>query len=404
MRLLDVRAQTLYAYVSRGWVRSMTQPGRKERLYARADIDKLKARSLARSGHGAVAASAMHWGEPIIPTSITHITPDGPLYRGQLATRLAADGVAVEEVAELMWSGSLGAPGLRWPRYAQSGRLREFAASIRPPGSNEQLMELFALFIMQLGLSRGDTANQPGSGDTPEAACEIIQTMTGCFGYSSPQRCFYRMRKGESIVEGLIGALAIEDSRENREGLNAALVVLADHELSPSAFAARIAASSGATLHSCIAAAVCTNSGVQMGRLYSQVEEFVRGAATRNALFQRAQELQARSLAVPGFGHPLYPLGDPRARVLLQMIGQRALRSRRLAAIAAFIADAEERLGLYPRHELALVVLGMAIGLPKNTAGALFTLARTTGWVAHVREQRLAGTLLRPRAKFMSPA
>jgi hypothetical protein len=71
VRLLDVRMQTLYAYVSRGWVRSITQPGRKERLYARADIEKMQARSLARSGHGAVAASAMHWGEPIIPTSIT---------------------------------------------------------------------------------------------------------------------------------------------------------------------------------------------------------------------------------------------------------------------------------------------------------------------------------------------
>jgi citrate synthase len=404
MRLLDVRPQTLYAYVSRGWLRSITQPGRKQRLYARADVDKLKARSLARSGHGAVAASAMHWGEPIIPTSITHITPDGPHYRGQLATRLALDGATIEQVAELMWSGSLAEPGLRWPRYAQSSRLRRFAASIRPPASNEQLMELFALFTMQLGLSSPHAAAQPGSGDTLEAACEIIQTMTGCFGYSSPQRRFYQMRKGESIVEGLVKALGIDDSHENRDGLNAALVVLADHELSPSAFAARIAASSGATLHSCIAAAACTNSGVQMGRLYSQVEEFVRGAATRGALVQRAQELQARGLAVPGFGHPLYPLGDPRARVLLQLIGQRSVRSRRIAAIAGFIADADERLGLYPRHELALVVLGMAIGLPKNTAGALFTLARTVGWVAHVREQRLAGTLLRPRAKFMSPA
>jgi citrate synthase len=52
-------------------------------------------------------------------------------------------------------------------------------------------------------------------------------------------------------------------------------------------------------------------------------------------------------------------------------------------------------------RELALVLLGIAMGLPKNTSGALFTLSRTAGWVAHVREQRLAGTLLRPRAKFI---
>jgi citrate synthase len=401
VRLLDVRMQTLYAYVSRGWVRSITQPGRKDRLYARADIEKMKARSLARSGHGAVAASAMHWGEPIIPTSITQITPEGPLYRGQLATQLARSGIPFEEVAELLWNGELGAPGVRWPRYAQTERLRRFAASIAAPASNDQLMELFALFTMQLGLAHGHAAGQPASGDTCAAAREVIQTMAGCFGYGSQRRAFYQLRKGQSIVEGLLGALEVADSAENQAALNAALVVLSDHELSPSAFAARIAASSGAALHSCLAAAACTNSGVQIGRLYSQVEHYLGRAATRGVLFRRASELQARSLAVPGFGHPLYPQGDPRARLLLDLIERREGRSKRLDAIEGFIADVQERLGLYPRQELALVLLGIAMGLPKNTSGALFTLARTAGWVAHVREQRLAGTFLRPRAKFV---
>lgn len=401
MRLLDVRMQTLYAYVSRGWVHSITQPGRKERLYARADIEKMKARSQARSGHGAVAASAMHWGEPIIPTSITQITSEGPLYRGQLATQLARSGILFEEVAELLWNGALGVSGLRWRRYAQTEHLRRFAASIAAPASNDQLMELFALFTMQLGLSRGRAASQPGSDDTPVAAREVIQTMAGCFGYASPRRAFYQLRKGQSIVEGLLRALEIKDSTENQDGLNAALVLLADHELSPSSFAARIAASSGATLHSCLTAAVCANSGAQIGRLYSQVEQFLTRAGARNALFRRASELQARGLTVPGFGHPLYPLGDPRARVVLDLIHRRAGRSRRLDVIERFIADVQDRLGLYPRQELALVLLGIAMGLPRDTSGALSTLARTAGWVAHVREQRLAGTFLRPRAKFV---
>lgn len=401
VRLLDVRMQTLYAYVSRGWIHSIAQAGRKDRLYARADIEKVKARSLARSGHGAVAASAMHWGEPIIPTTITQITSEGPLYRGQLATRLASSGILFEEVAELLWNGARGAPGLRWPRYAQSEHLRLFAGSIAAPASNDQLMELFALFTMQLGLSRGHAAGQADRGDTLAAARELIQTIAGCFGYASQRRAYYQLRKGHSIVEGLLGALEIADSAENQEGLNAALVVLADHELSPSSFAARIAASSGATLHSCLAAAVCTNSGAQIGRLYSQVEQFLMRAATHNALFRRASELQARSLAVPGFGHPLYPQGDPRARLILDLIQKREGRSRRLDVIERFIADVQDRLGLYPRQELALVLLGIAMGLPKNTSGALSTLARTAGWVAHVREQQLSGALLRPRAKFV---
>lgn len=401
VRLLDVRMQTLYAYVSRGWVRSIAQPGRKERLYARADIDKVQARSLARSGHGAVAASAMHWGEPIIPTAITQITAEGPLYRGQLATQLARSGISFEEAAELLWSGVLGTPGQRWPRYAQNERLRTFAASIAAPASNDQLMELFPMFMMQLGLLRQNAAGQPDIRETSGAARELIQTMAGCFGYASPRRAFFQLRKGQSIAEGVLGALELADSSANQEVINAALVVLADHELSPSAFAARIAASSGATLHSCLAAAACTNSGEQIGRAYSRVEQFLGGASTRNTLLRHAGNLHARSLAVPGFGHPLYPQGDPRARLLLDLVRQRAARNKRLDVIERFIADVHAQLGLFPRQELALVVLGIAMGLPRNTAGALFTLARTAGWVAHVREQRLAGTFIRPRAKFV---
>ena len=401
VELLEVRMQTLYAYVSRGWVRSITQPGCKERLYALADIEKLRARSQARAGHGAVAASAMHWGEPIIPTSITQITAAGPLYRGQAAVQLARSGVPFEEVAELLWTGKLGTPGLRWPRHARTARLRSFAASITPPASNDQLIELFALFTMQLGLARGHAAGQPGSEDTLDAARELIQAMAGCFGYVSERRTFYQLRKGESIAASLLGALEIPASADNQAGMNAALVVMSDHELSPSSFAARIAASSGATLHSCVAAAACANSGEQMGRLYSQVEQFLARAATRGALLRQARDFQSRGLAVPGFGHPLYPRGDPRARLLLDLIERRGERSKRLDAIAKFIADVQEQLGLYPRQELALVMLCIAMGLPGKTSGALFTLARTAGWVAHIREQWLTGTLLRPRAKFV---
>lgn len=78
LRLLKVKSKTLYAYVSRGWIHSIAQKGRKEKLYLRDDIVRVAERSLVRSGHGAVAASAMNWGEPIFPTAITEITAQGP--------------------------------------------------------------------------------------------------------------------------------------------------------------------------------------------------------------------------------------------------------------------------------------------------------------------------------------
>src|SRR5689334_19850759 len=80
--LLDIKLQTLYAYVSRGLIRSTSRPGRKERMYLREDVERVHARALARSGHGPVAADAMNLGHAIIPTAITEITAQGPRYRG----------------------------------------------------------------------------------------------------------------------------------------------------------------------------------------------------------------------------------------------------------------------------------------------------------------------------------
>ncbi len=401
LRILQIRQQTLYAYVSRGWIRSVRRPGRKDRLYLREDIEKVKARAEARAGHGAVAASAMNWGEPIIPTSITEITPQGPRYRGHLAIQLARSGASFESVAELLWSGLWQEEPVRWAVTPLPADVRKLAGSMPRLESNDQLLEILALMTLKLGVSRGGIAERVRGGKTLDAARQILQVLTGSFGYISPAGRFVGMRDGQSVVEGLLRSLAISDTSENREALQAMLILFADHELSPGAFVARVTASAGATLHSCIASAICTTSGVQIGRLYDRVEEFFRGAPAKAVLIERARQFQERGRAVPGFGHPLYPRGDPRGLFLLELAQQRARQSRRLEAIYGFVDEAQAKLGLAPRHELAAVSLAIAMDMPRHSAGALFTLARTAGWVAHVQEQRLSGALLRPRAKFV---
>src|ERR671912_753006 len=87
--LLGVKRETLYAYASRGLVRSEPGGPGRGRLYNREDLERLKARHDARSGHGPVAAGALRWGEPVLESAITEVTPRGPRYRGQLATQLA---------------------------------------------------------------------------------------------------------------------------------------------------------------------------------------------------------------------------------------------------------------------------------------------------------------------------
>src|SRR5262245_65754656 len=93
---LGISGRSLYAYVSRGQVRSVPGEHGRPRQYAFADLERLRVRRDARAGHGAVAAGALRWGEPVLDSAITAITPRGPAYRGKLAVDLVAAGVPYE--------------------------------------------------------------------------------------------------------------------------------------------------------------------------------------------------------------------------------------------------------------------------------------------------------------------
>jgi citrate synthase len=399
MQILGVRAQTLYAYVSRGWIRSISQKGLKDKLYARDDVTRVSMRSLARSGHGAVAASAMNWGEPIFPTSITEITEQGPRYRGQLAADLVRSGASFESVAELLWSGDVSPGQPAWPVPKPGAELLRLTQTMGALQPGQNILESFALVVLMLGMRRGSAADRLMHGRTVPAAREILQTVVGCCGFVGEAQKYRHMRQGESVVEGLMHALAMPSTGENREALRAILILMADHELPPGTLGARVVASADGTLHSCLASALCATSGV--GRMYDHVDDFLGQPQTRTVLLNRARKLHALGQSVPGFNHPLYPRGDPRATQLLELARARREQSRELRAIFHFLDEICDTEGLLPRQELALVVLTRAMGLPRQASAALFALGRLPGWVAHVQEQRAAGTLLRPRAKFV---
>ncbi|MDB5965966.1 MAG: citrate synthase [Polaromonas sp.] len=403
MALLGVRRQTLYAYVSRGWIRSVPQRGLKDKLYLREDLKRVGMRSLARSGHGAVAASAMNWGEPIFPTSITEITAQGPRYRDHLASDLVRGGASFEAVAGLLWSGSLPARHGPWPVRTSPAELVKLTRIMVALRAGNTILEAFALVILLLGLGRGPVAERIAGGRTLPAAMEIIQTLVGCCGFASPAGVYRPMRQGQSVVEGLMHALQVPATPANADAFRSMLILLADHELSPGTLSARVVASAGGTLHSCLAAALCATSGVDVGRMYERVENFLGQTQSSTVLLRRARQLHAVGHMVPGFGHPLYPKGDPRAVQLLELARSREQQEPQLKAVLRFLDQMQAEFSLFPRQEMAVVVLAHAMGLKRQVPAALFALGRIAGWVAHVREQRASGSLLRPRAKFVKP-
>ncbi|HEU4536241.1 MAG TPA: citrate synthase, partial [Polyangiaceae bacterium] len=132
-KLLGVKRETLYAYASRGLVRSASGAGPRDRVYNRSDVDRLRARSRARAGHGAVAASALRWGEPVLETSVGTITPQGPAYRGQPAVELARQGASFESVCSLLWAAP--APAEADPATRRPNAIAEADPATRRPNA-----------------------------------------------------------------------------------------------------------------------------------------------------------------------------------------------------------------------------------------------------------------------------
>jgi len=399
LTLLGVKRQTLYAYVSRGWIRSLPQAGGRIRLYSREDIEKAKARAQARAGHAAVAASAMYCGEPIIDTRITEITPAGPKYRGRLASVLARSALPFENVAELLWLGQWHEQPVSWRLETPAAELERFARSIAWD-ARRPLVEVFAPFLLTMSAARGPLAQRLRDGTSLLEGRQSIQALVGCFGLFSPQRKYVAMESGEPIAHAVLRACGLAPQAEHTKALDAAMILLADHELSPAAFTARVAASSGCELQNCLASAISINTGSRIGQIYDGAEDLLAGAADASELLRRVGELSRQGLTVPGFTHPLYPHGDPRARQMLELA--RGINGAApLDHVFRFLYDAQEQFELHARNEISLVLLSQAIGLPRRTGSALFTLARSAGFVAHVLEQRLDPTMLRPRAKFV---
>ncbi len=398
--LLGVKPQTLYTYVSRGFIRSVMQPSRRARLYYREDVERARSRSDARQGQAPAAEGAMRWGQPVIDTTITEITPNGPRYRGVLAIDLVRARRPFERVADLLWGGVLDDSDAPWPVTPPPPVFASLVAALGGLAPERQIRRMLSAVAESLALAHHGFPEQR-LGLAVAAARQLLQALGGAFGLLGATRAFVPPREGERIAALIARGLRLEAGPAELAALDAALIVSADHELAPSAFAARIAASAGSDVHACVVSALCAFEGSLTGLGCDKTEDLLTGARSAAELRRRFAAMQGQGQKPPGFNHPLYPRGDPRALALLEIARALPARSPLPGVITGFLDEARDRFAAQPSLPVGLVAVTAALGLPPRTAGALMALGRAAGWVAHVQEQRLAGFLMRPRSRYV---
>ncbi len=179
------------------------------------------------------------------------------------------------------------------------------------------------------------------------------------------------------------------------DAIRRALVLLADHELNASTFAARVAVSTGASLAAGALAGLCTLSGPLHGGASAALQALAGDAAERGAE-QAIRDRLSQGWPVRAFGHRLYPEGDPRATALLRLVEVPPVYEQLRGAVEHLIGDA-------PNIDFALVAMTASHDLPTDAPLILFTMARCVGWLAHGLEQAASGQLIRPRARYTGP-
>lgn len=377
---LGVSRATLYAYVSRGLIRtSEAEHDPRRRLYSAHDIEALRRRKETGRRPAKVAETTLDWGLPVLSSAITLIEDGRLYYRGHEAPRWA-ETATLEDTARLLWNCDDRDPFAEAPMGAPPWDSALLAGLTHLP-----LTERCQALLPLVPAGRAIAWQRDVRSLWPGAAALLRATAAAACGTEPDDEAVHRHL-----------ARAWRLNATGADILRRALVLAADHELNASAFAVRVVASTGCSLGACLNAGLAALSGPLHGGttslveiLFDEVERAGDAAAVVEARLRRGE-------GVPGFVHPLYPEGDPRAAALLPLLPADAGRQS-LAEVMQASA------GRLPNIDFALVALRRAFNLPPGAALAIFAVGRTVGWIAHALEQRLEDRLIRPRARYTGP-
>jgi citrate synthase len=392
---LGVKTATLYAYVSRGVLTRRHAPDGNRSLFNATEIEALARRGRPRHRPGPP--------ELAIESAVTKLGTDRPYYRGQDAIALATS-ESFENVAELLWTGALpdqDSTTVPWQPSAQA--VRTAVAAQSGLGPDPVPIDRLALIVAAHAVSDPMRFHLEPEAVTATGRLLIagmIAALPNADG--SPSAAF----DGETgrVATALWPKLSSRPPTPAQAAtLEAALILLADHELAASTLAARVAASVHADPYAVVMSGLGVLTGPMHGGASLGAERMLADAADPADAPRVIAERLRRGDRIPGLGHTVYKSGDTRGTTLMDLVRAAYPDNERLAVAEALVAERSARHLPALNIDFALAAFGAAAGLIPGAGQAVFAIARTAGWLAHALEEYQRRSPLRPRAVYVGP-
>lgn len=378
---LNVKKETVYAYVSRGRLTSRKATGGRGSLFRLADVDRLVAR--VRRGREAT--------HDTVESDITFITPEALFYRNRRATDLA-ESRTFEDVARLLWGFDSPSP----PWVPARGTVRFCRRVIKTlPAS--------ALPVDQVKVTAACIAAiEPPTWDiSPDVVATTAQrtlaTMLTALPVKSDPVDVAGMPVPASPVAALLWSRLCDRQPSDAELrlLNTAMVMLADHDLAAATYVIRTAARAGVEPGGLLRLGIDVGSGPVKGSASLAIESLLHNMKSSATVEESLGMRLRQGASIPGFGHQVYPAGDIRASHILERLRHLTPKSDRLATVEGVIKTQEWRGLPAPNAGFALAAMTYVLGMAPGSGEAIFVISRAAGWVAHAIEAYGSGPMER---------
>lgn len=370
---LGVKPATLYAYVSRGRLRAFTLPGRRGSWFDPVQLDAITVRARRPSERRP---------DLRIVSALTLIDRGAYWYRGRRPQDLART-LAFEQVAEYLWNGA--ATGAHPPWRADRAGLAAGRQVLRGLPGAVPPVDALRFAVSAQALVDPLRFDRRPSGLVVIARRLMATALAAVSG-----------RAGGPVASQVAAWIGVRPDAARLAAVDDVLVLMADHELAASTVAVRVAASFGADPYAAVAAGFGAMSGARHGAASRRLEEALVSMGRRVSPARAAMGLLTEDGTIPGFGHPLYPDGDPRVPPILALAARLGTTTRADRLRETLQAQGASR----PNVDFALAAFTRALGVAPGAGEALFTAARMAGWLAHAMEEYAARTDFRLRAIY----